>query len=95
MKNRRPIYSITLDQKIHDKSLQYAPDGNFSKLVEQAVKRVIEICETEEEMALLGYPVDMKLKHRDSTCPMYNTCSSLGWISENCSIGCYLDVKKK
>jgi len=66
MKNRRPIYSITLDQKIHDKSLQYAPDGNFSKLVEQALIRVIEICEMEAEMALLGYPVDMKLKKEKS-----------------------------
>ena len=32
------------------------------------------------------------LKHRDFTCPMANTCSSLGWISEECSVKCYLET---
>ena len=35
-----------------------------------------------------------KLKHRDFTCPMASTCSSLGWISEECSVKCYLETAK-
>jgi len=34
----------------------------------------------------------IQLKHRDFSCPMANTCSSLGWISEECSVKCYLET---
>lgn len=40
-KERKKIYSITLDQDLYDVAIKVAPDGNFSKCVTIALKEYI------------------------------------------------------
>ena len=55
----------------------------------------LETLITLQELLMIKETVaQLKLKHRDFTCPMASTCSSLGWISEDCSVKCYLKTTK-
>lgn len=41
-KERKKIYSITLDQDLYENAIKVAPDGNFSKCVTIALEEYID-----------------------------------------------------
>ena len=51
MKNRRPIYSITIDDDLVNKAKALSPEKNFSQIVREALEFYIRLIELRNEVA--------------------------------------------